>query len=158
MAQIDHEDRCIALTRKGDRCSRTAREGRFCFQHDQSYPTVDNVDSDSSRSQCVWNGCTRAASSGYTIAELDRSYESDTEQNLSGPVCHVHYLVATFDDMGGIIMGITALGVMFATGLYGSTLPLPVPAKLLPPIGFIVGLVISGYLWRGFTNRLIHTL
>lgn len=158
MAQIDDEDRCIALTKNEDRCRRKAKEGRFCFQHDQSYPTVDSADSDSLKSQCVWNGCTRAASSGYTVEEKDRSDDSDIAQNLSGPVCRVHYFLATFDDMGGIIMGITALGVMFATGLYGSTLPLPVPAKLLPPIGFIVGLVFSGYLWRGFTNRLIHTL
>lgn len=40
MSGIDDE-RCIALTNKGDRCSRIAKDGRFCFQHDESNETID---------------------------------------------------------------------------------------------------------------------
>lgn len=148
MTQIDDEERCIALTREENRCTRRATEGRFCFQHDRSHPTVDDVDSGSGGAQCVWNGCTRAARSGYTIEGKDRSYASDVAQDLSGPVCRTHYALAIFDDVGGILVGIFALGVMFATGLASTEFALPIPGQLLSAIGFVVGLVFGGYLWR----------
>lgn len=34
---------CRALTADGDRCSRPARENGFCYQHDESDPTVDDA-------------------------------------------------------------------------------------------------------------------
>lgn len=33
MSDIDDEERCIALTGAGHRCTRLAKHGRFCFQH-----------------------------------------------------------------------------------------------------------------------------
>lgn len=158
MAQPDDQERCIALTEDGTRCARRAAEGRFCFQHGRSHPTVDDVDSDSGRFQCAWEGCTRTTSAGYTIQERDRSYDSDIAHDLSGPVCRVHYVLAICDDMGGVIIGIFALGAMFATGLYGPPLPLPVPGQLLSAVGFIVGLVVGSYLWKGLVKGVAHVL
>lgn len=148
MTQIDGEERCIALTAEGNRCARRATEGQFCFQHDRSSPTVDDGAPDSGRPQCVWSGCTRTAKSGYTIERKDRSYASDDEQNLSGPVCLTHYTLAIIDDAGGIVVGVFALGMMFGTGLYGPTLPVPIPGQLMSAVGFVVGLVFGAYLWR----------
>lgn len=48
MTSVSDEDRCVALTRSGDRCSRVAKEGQFCFQHDSSDDTVDEYDPESS--------------------------------------------------------------------------------------------------------------
>jgi len=47
MANVDDDERCIALTNKGERCSRVAKEGQFCFQHDSSSETVTAVESES---------------------------------------------------------------------------------------------------------------
>ena len=38
----DSTDRCAALTEDGERCSRPAGEDGFCFQHDESDPTVSD--------------------------------------------------------------------------------------------------------------------
>ena len=38
----DPSDRCIALTESGERCSRPASEDGFCYQHDESDPTVSD--------------------------------------------------------------------------------------------------------------------
>lgn len=32
---------CAAITNTGDQCSRLAKDGQFCFQHDDSYETVN---------------------------------------------------------------------------------------------------------------------
>lgn len=38
-----HEEgeHCIAITNSGERCQRVAKDGRFCFQHDESNGTVE---------------------------------------------------------------------------------------------------------------------
>lgn len=41
MADINEEERCIAITGRGTRCSRVAKDSRFCFQHDESNETVE---------------------------------------------------------------------------------------------------------------------
>lgn len=47
MVDVHPEERCIALTEAGSRCSRIAKDGRFCFQHDDSSPVVDETDQSS---------------------------------------------------------------------------------------------------------------
>lgn len=37
-------DQCIALTEGGERCGRRANDGRFCYQHDEDDPTIDDED------------------------------------------------------------------------------------------------------------------
>lgn len=37
-------DQCIALTGGGERCGRRANDGRFCYQHDEEDPTIDDED------------------------------------------------------------------------------------------------------------------
>lgn len=44
MVDVHSEERCVALTGAGARCSRIAKDRRFCFQHDESSPTVDEAD------------------------------------------------------------------------------------------------------------------
>jgi hypothetical protein len=46
MTDVDANERCIALTQRGERCSRVAKDGEFCFQHDESYDTIDVQRSD----------------------------------------------------------------------------------------------------------------
>jgi hypothetical protein len=41
MAKYGDEERCIAKTGSGGRCSRVAKDDGFCFQHDRSYDTVE---------------------------------------------------------------------------------------------------------------------
>jgi len=41
MADFEDEERCIAITGSGNRCSRVAKDGRFCFQHNESFETVE---------------------------------------------------------------------------------------------------------------------
>lgn len=40
------DTRCHALTSDGDRCSRSAEQGGFCYQHDEDDPTVDEQSED----------------------------------------------------------------------------------------------------------------
>src|SRR6056297_2875805 len=37
-------DRCIALTADGERCTRSAGPDGFCYQHDESDPTVSDAE------------------------------------------------------------------------------------------------------------------
>lgn len=51
MAQADTQDtqggeRCKALTADGERCSRPAQENGFCYQHDESDPTVSETETE----------------------------------------------------------------------------------------------------------------
>lgn len=45
MAEVDDKERCIALTNAGNRCSRISKNGRFCFQHDESDETIKSTSS-----------------------------------------------------------------------------------------------------------------
>lgn len=38
------EAQCVAITESGDRCSRPARDGAFCYQHTAEDETIDDVD------------------------------------------------------------------------------------------------------------------
>jgi hypothetical protein len=44
----DQSERCIALTEGGERCSRPAQSDGFCYQHDESAETIDEVEADGS--------------------------------------------------------------------------------------------------------------
>lgn len=52
MAHVDHGDgstestRCRAITANGDRCSRPGRDDGFCYQHDESDTTIDEIETD----------------------------------------------------------------------------------------------------------------
>lgn len=41
-AEAQASERCKALTESGDRCQRSARDDGFCYQHDESDPTIDD--------------------------------------------------------------------------------------------------------------------
>jgi hypothetical protein len=44
-ADTNNADQCQALTDSGERCSRPAQEDGFCYQHDESDPTVSDSQS-----------------------------------------------------------------------------------------------------------------
>lgn len=47
---VSDVDQCIAITSSGERCTRPARDGAFCYQHDKDSPTLEqaeDVDADS---------------------------------------------------------------------------------------------------------------
>ncbi len=44
-ADTDTSERCQALTDDGERCSRPAQDDGFCYQHDESDPTVSDSQS-----------------------------------------------------------------------------------------------------------------
>ncbi|WP_129115145.1 gas vesicle protein GvpO, halophile-type [Halegenticoccus tardaugens] len=50
-AAADGDDRCRALTADGTRCSRPARDGEFCYQHDESDRTIDERDGETDASE-----------------------------------------------------------------------------------------------------------
>lgn len=72
-------DRCIALTANGERCARSAGEDDFCYQHDDSDPTVSDAeqteaDESSDESADVSEATTAGAGSATSDdadAELD---------------------------------------------------------------------------------------
>lgn len=41
-------EQCIALTSRGERCSRPAQDDGFCFQHDSDDPTIEDASGDGS--------------------------------------------------------------------------------------------------------------
>lgn len=47
MSAVDDKDQCIAITNQGARCSRIAKEGKFCFQHDSSSEVIASEESES---------------------------------------------------------------------------------------------------------------
>lgn len=47
MSTVDDKDQCIAITNEGSRCSRIAKDGEFCFQHDSSSAVIDSYQSES---------------------------------------------------------------------------------------------------------------
>ncbi|WP_254863315.1 gas vesicle protein GvpO, halophile-type [Halovivax gelatinilyticus] len=52
MAQATtQDDRCIALTASGERCARSAGSGDFCYQHDESDPTVSEAETESTEEE-----------------------------------------------------------------------------------------------------------
>lgn len=42
--QVSEVDQCIAITSSGERCTRPARDGAFCYQHDEDSPTLEEAD------------------------------------------------------------------------------------------------------------------
>lgn len=73
------QGRCIAVTSDGTRCSRPAKDGDFCFQHDESYPTIDDVE-EREDSQAAREGGGETVSEG--AVEHDQQ-EGETEAESS---------------------------------------------------------------------------
>ncbi|SFG61603.1 Gas vesicle synthesis protein GvpO [Halopelagius inordinatus] len=63
----DETEQCIALTGGGERCSREAEDGDFCYQHDESDETVDG---------------SAAADGGSGTESESRDSENDEESDV----------------------------------------------------------------------------
>lgn len=69
----DETNQCIALTGDGERCSRTARDGEFCYQHDESDETINEA--------MAADGGAQAESGSQSESEES---DGDTEESESG--------------------------------------------------------------------------
>lgn len=68
-------DQCRALTNDGERCTRPARDGGFCYQHDESDPTVDDGDSGAST-----DGQEDGSSAEDAEADAESTSQGDSDQ------------------------------------------------------------------------------
>lgn len=83
MSEVTY-DRCQALTDDGERCSRPARDGKFCYQHDEDDPTVDDEageDAEDGGSADV----ERTADGGSADAELEDGESADPDRAEAEP-------------------------------------------------------------------------
>lgn len=71
-------DQCRALTGDGERCSRPAQDDGFCFQHDESDPTVDEASDDGSTETPSDSADTGGDSSERAESDGGSSTEDDT--------------------------------------------------------------------------------
>lgn len=79
MSSSQELQQCIAITEEGNRCSRPARDGEFCYQHDESDDTVQDVDTkepaESEREQQMSDD-----ERGQQMQEASQSAEQDEER------------------------------------------------------------------------------
>ncbi|RDI72137.1 gas vesicle protein GvpO, halophile-type [Halopelagius longus] len=76
-ATSDETEQCIALTRDGERCSRTAGDGDFCYQHGQSDDTIDEIAADGGTE--AESGSESDGGSGSGESESESRDEAETE-------------------------------------------------------------------------------
>ncbi|MFC3958721.1 gas vesicle protein GvpO, halophile-type [Halovivax cerinus] len=78
MAQtVASDDRCIALTAAGERCSRSAGENEFCYQHDESDPTVSEAETTEDESTDDQSG---ASDADPEMDEIEVTADVDDER------------------------------------------------------------------------------
>ncbi|MFP8954398.1 gas vesicle protein GvpO, halophile-type [Natrialbaceae archaeon A-arb3/5] len=90
MAEADTQqtaDQCKALTADGERCSRPARDDGFCYQHDESDPTVsdsqaveDEQDEQEAESQSQDLGVDMTEDERTDPDSVDADVETDHEE------------------------------------------------------------------------------
>lgn len=73
------DDRCIALTADGQRCSRSAGSDDFCYQHDDSDPTVSDAES-ASQEESTQEERTDGDSTGDPQAESRAETDPDMDE------------------------------------------------------------------------------
>lgn len=95
MVTVSDEDRCVALTRSGDRCSRVAKEGQFCFQHDSSDDTIDMSGSESNNIFNVVSNRTDIASEELSGVKRDIAQNMedvyDSMKDVSGALTSLDF-------------------------------------------------------------------
>ena len=75
------DERCIALTTDGDRCTRRATDGKFCYQHDESDPTVEDAADESGGQSSDAAEDARATADGGTAAESSGEESGDDSES-----------------------------------------------------------------------------
>ncbi|WP_257300791.1 DUF5763 domain-containing protein [Haloarchaeobius sp. FL176] len=143
MAEIPEAERCIAITHSGSRCSRMAKGNRFCFQHDDSFETVDGVDSGE-------DGLLVSISEHLPNAPEQLSgVQQDIAQNLNDVAAHAGGIgnalksLEFADAIDGFRSTVTSTGPSAGTGaLIGGVVGSP-----LGPVGIATGATAGG--WYG---------
>ena len=70
-AEVQSRTQCKALTEDGERCSRRARDDGFCYQHDESDPTVSDSQATEQEEQ--------AERTDETAERTDESADGETQ-------------------------------------------------------------------------------
>lgn len=76
----DETNQCIALTGDGERCSRTARDGEFCYQHDESDETINEAVAADGGAEAE-GGSQSESESEESDGDTDAESESGDEQS-----------------------------------------------------------------------------
>lgn len=92
MADINEEEQCIAKTDRGTRCSRVAKDSRFCFQHENKEDT-ETVEVQSSKDAGLANWL---SSELETRAEQASDLQRDIYMNLADMQSGVQNAVEDF--------------------------------------------------------------
>lgn len=77
----DETNQCIALTGDGERCSRTARDGEFCYQHDESDETINEAMAADGGAEAEGGGQSEGQSESEESDGDDAESESGDEQS-----------------------------------------------------------------------------
>ncbi|ELY51750.1 MULTISPECIES: gas vesicle protein GvpO, halophile-type [Natronolimnohabitans] len=89
MAEADTEEteqaqeQCKALTEDGERCSRPAQDGDFCYQHDESDPTVSDSqtveDEQDEQQETEGAGGSQSQTQSEELGTVDMTAEEKTD-------------------------------------------------------------------------------
>lgn len=74
------EERCRALTEDGERCTRRATDGAFCYQHDEDDPTVGDESVADGDGEAAGD---EAADGGTDSADADADESSDAQEDAT---------------------------------------------------------------------------
>lgn len=142
------EEQCQAITNAGTRCSRLAKDGRFCFQHDETDETVDDEE---------------LSSAGY-VSIISDQFESASVQ-LSGASQDVAENIKDIVDEAGSVAEAIQTGDLEGTlqnfsRTVGKTAPTAGKGALIGavlsspfgPIGVATGATVGG--WYGVYRSL----
>lgn len=140
---VDEEEQCIALTQSGERCSRIAKHEGFCFQHDESSPTVGSIEPTSEGFLSI------VADDIETRPEQFTGVRRDIAENVNNIVSNANSLAeaaSSFDlaeSLEAFKKTVTQTGPTTGTGaLIGGVVGSP-----FGPIGIATGSTIGG--WYG---------
>ena len=153
MADSSEEENCVALTQSGNRCSRLAKQGRFCFQHAKmdDVELVEGVNPES-------EGIISVVSSGFgTRAAHLSGVQRDVGQNIEQIVDEAGSIVEAFrsTDLGGALDAfkntVGKTGASAGKGaVIGGTLGSP-----FGPVGIAAGATAGGWfgVYRGLQDK-----
>ena len=150
MTEIPEEEQCIAITNSGSRCSRMAKSNRFCFQHDNSFETIDGVDS--SEEGLLVSISEQLPNTPEQLSGIQR----DVSQNINDIVEHaggVREALTSLeftDALDGFRSTVSSTGPSTGTGaLVGGVAGSP-----FGPVGIAAGVTVGGWygVYRGMKD------
>lgn len=137
------DEKCHALTNAGTRCSRLAKDGRFCFQHDETDKTINSAPSTSEGYINVVSEQLNSASAELSGASQDVAQNVRDIVNETGDVGAALRSWEFGDALGGFKRAVGKTGPTAGTGaLVGGVLGSP-----FGPAGIAAGVSVGS--WYG---------